>query len=134
MPVENATFMNRWYTELWNNGNDAIIGQMIHPDCRAYGLGPEPVIGPEEFKKFYDVFRKADRDIHVTVEKNFVDGDYAISLCSVKGVHTDSDKPVSFTGTSIAHLKNGQITEGWNHFDFLTLNIQNGKIDPEQLR
>lgn len=131
--VRNKAMMLRWYDELWNNGNEAIIDELMHPQGRAFGLGPEPVIGPEGFKQFYRNFIVGYRDIHVSIDKNLTDGDYVISLCSVTAVHRATGRPVSFSGTSVSQVEDGKITSAWNHFDFLTMYLQVGAIDAAQL-
>lgn len=82
--VRNKALTLRWYDELWNNGNEGIIDELMHPQGRAFGLGPEPVIGGEGFKAFYRGFVAAYTDIHITIDKNLTDGDYVISLCSLR--------------------------------------------------
>ncbi|HEY2580669.1 MAG TPA: ester cyclase [Mucilaginibacter sp.] len=133
MPVSKEVFMTRWYDELWNNANENVIDEMLHPNVKAHGLWAEPIVGKEQFKQFYKAFRKDYGNIKVVIEKNLMDGNYLVSLCSVKGIHNDTGKPIEFFGTSIALVEDGLLVEGWNCFDFLTLNIQNGKIKPEQL-
>jgi hypothetical protein len=133
MSNQHKESMLRWYNEVWNNNNENVIDEMMHSDAEAFGLGAEPIIGPSGFKPFYKAFTGAYSGINVTVDKIFVDGDYAISLCTVTATHKETGKPVSFTGTAISLMKNGQITRAWNHFDFLTLHLQTGKIKPEQL-
>lgn len=130
---QNKAAVTSWYEELWNNGDDSIIDKMMHPECKAYGLGPEPVIGPEQFKYFYKAFRDLLGDINITIDKNLADGDYVIAQCTVKGTYKATGNPVNFTGTSIAEMQGGKLINGWNHFDFLTMNMQMGKIKPEQL-
>jgi ketosteroid isomerase-like protein len=133
MADQKRTFMLRWFDEVWNKNNESIIDEMMHPEAEAFGLGPESIIGPDGFRPFYRAFTSAYSDINVTVDNTFVDGDHIISMCSVKAIHKETGKPVNFTGTSIALVKNGQIMSAWNHFDFLTMNLQTGKIKPEQL-
>ena len=36
--------------------------------------------------------------------------------------------PVEFTGMTIVRVKDGKLVEGWNNFDFMTMNRQIGKI------
>jgi hypothetical protein len=134
MSEQNKKFILRWFDEVWNNSNENVIDELMHPEAKAFGLGPEPLIGPAGFKPFYKVFNDAYRDINVTTDQLFTDGDYVISLCTVKAIHKETGKPVNFTGTSIALMENGQIKQAWNHFDFLTLHLQTGKIKEEQLR
>jgi len=131
--VRNKALMLRWYDQLWNNGNESIVEELMHAQCRAFGLGPEPVIGPAAFKQFYREFVAAYTDISITVDKNLTDGDYVISLCSVTATHNASGRPVSFTGTSLCQIENGKITSAWNHFDFLTMYLQTGKVKAEEL-
>jgi predicted SnoaL-like aldol condensation-catalyzing enzyme len=131
--VRNKALMMSWYDELWNNGDELIIDELMHPQSRAFGLGPEPVIGAEGFKRFYRGFVAAYRDIHVSIDKNLTDGDYVISLCSITATHIETGKPVSFTGTSVSQIEDGKVTSAWNHFDFLTMYLQTGKIKPEEL-
>jgi predicted ester cyclase len=133
MSNQHKESMLRWYNEVWNNSNENVIDEMMHPEAKAYGLGAEPLIGPSEFKPFYNAFNNAYSGIKITVDNVFVDGDYVISLCTAKAIHKQTGKPVNFTGTSIALMENGQIKIAWNHFDFLTLNLQTGKIKEEQL-
>ncbi|MES2386734.1 MAG: ester cyclase [Bacteroidota bacterium] len=133
MRAEKEAFMTRWYNELWNRGNEDIIDEMLHPECKAYGLGAEPFIGPAEFKYFYRAFKRDYSDINVVIERTLVDGNFAISICIVSATYLPTDREVKFSGTSIAEIENGQLINGWNHFDFLTLNMQTGKIKPEQL-
>jgi limonene-1,2-epoxide hydrolase len=131
--VQNKAFVLRWYDQLWNSGNEDIIAEMMHEQCRAFGLGSEPVKGPEEFKRFYRSFVDNYSDIHITVDKNLVDGDYVIALCTATAIHKATGKPVNFTGTSVVQIENGKIVTAWNYFDFLTMYMQSGKITPEQL-
>jgi predicted ester cyclase len=131
--VRNKALMLRWYDQLWNNGDESIIDELMHPQCRAFGLGPEAVIGPEGFKQFYRVFIAAYSQIAITVDKNLTDGDYVVSLCSVTAIHNETGKQVNFTGTSVCQVENAKITSAWNHFDFLTMYLQTGKIKAEDL-
>jgi len=90
---------------------------MAHPEVKAYGLGADPIVGVENFKAFYNDFKNAYSDISISVDKNLVDGDYVVALCTVNAKHKDTGKPVKFIGTSIAEVKNGQLLNAWNCFD-----------------
>jgi hypothetical protein len=43
----------QWFKEVWNEGNEAAIDRLLHPDAVAHGLTPEPIRGPAAFKPFY---------------------------------------------------------------------------------
>ena len=134
MSGKNDKLIHRWFGEVWNKGNKDAIDEMMHPEINAYGLGPEPVIGNEAFKGFYQSFQDTFSNIHVEVDKTFNDGNYNIAMCTVTAMDRKTGNPVKFTGTSVTHIKKGKIVKGWNYFDFLTMNLQMGKINPEQLK
>jgi ketosteroid isomerase-like protein len=134
MYAENKQLMLRWFDEVWNKSNVNAIDEMMSADAEARGLGTEKITNREDFKAFHKSFNDNFANIHVVVENVFVDGDYAISLATVTGKERKTGKPVEFTGTSISLIKDGKITVGWNHYDFLAMYIQTGKIKQEQLR
>src|ERR1700744_2642951 len=133
MNHEKSDTVLRWFDEVWNKKNDNAISEILHARSNAFGLGENPLIGPAGFKPFYDAFHNSYSDIHVTVDKTLVDGNYVTAMCTVKATHKQTGKPVKFSGVSVATIENGQITNGWKFFDFLSLNPQIGKITPEQL-
>jgi len=130
----NKTLILRWYDEVWNQGNEQFIDEFLHSEVKAHGLGPEPLVGPHAFKPFYRAFTNAYADINVTVQKNLTDGNYVTSLCTVKAIHKESNTPVIFMGTTLAEIVDSKLVNAWNFFDFLSLNLQIGKISAEQLR
>lgn len=133
MSDQNKKFIHRWYDEVWNKSNEGAIDEMFHPEGKAYGLGGEPLVGTEGFKSFYKTFKNDYEDIRVSIDNTLTDGDYVTILARVNATHKDTGKPVNFSGASIALVKDNQLMSGWNYFDFLTLNLQIGKITPEQL-
>ena len=90
-------------------------------------------MGPKGFKPFYRQFRQAFSDIHVRVDAMYVDGDVVIAVCTVTGVHNDTKNPVTFTGVTVSVVQDGKLMGGSNHFDFLSMYVQMGKVSAEQL-
>lgn len=125
--------MVRWFNEVWNKGNESAIDEMFHPEGKAYGLGAEPLIGPEAFKPFYRTFRDMLDNIKISVDKTLTDGDYVAAMCTVKAIHRPTKEHVEFWGVAIVKIIDGKLIEGWNYFDFLTFNLQIGKITAQQL-
>jgi limonene-1,2-epoxide hydrolase len=125
--------MDRWFNEVWNKGNASAIDKMFHPEGKAYGLGDKPLTGPDEFKPFYTAFRDMLDQIDISVDKILTDGDYVTAICTVRAIHRQTQKQIKFSGVTIGKIIDDKLIEGWNYFDFLTLNLQMGKITPEQL-
>jgi predicted ester cyclase len=130
----NKDFITRWFIEVWNNSNPAVMDQMLHLDVKVYGVGSEVFTGAHIFKQFYHDFRDVYSDIHFDIEKLISEGDEVAALLNVSAVHTASGKKVNFSGVTIAKIENGVLTSGWNYFDFLGLSKQTGGLEPEQLR
>jgi steroid delta-isomerase-like uncharacterized protein len=138
MSDENKALVRRWFEEVWNKGNADAINELFAADGIAHGLSDEsgePLRGPAHFKVFHDTFRKAFPDIVVTVEDTISEGDKVAARCTVRGQHAGeglriaaSNKPIEISGMTIVRIRDGQIIEGWNNFDFMNLYKQIGAI------
>jgi steroid delta-isomerase-like uncharacterized protein len=125
--------VRRWFDEVWNNGKESAIDELMADGAVYHGLGEADIVGPEAFKPFYRQFRTAFPDMHITVEHAMAQGDTAAARCTVTATHTGpglvdsvTSKPVRFTGMVIARVNDGKVAESWNNFDFLTLYQQLG--------
>lgn len=121
-----STLTYNWFEEIWNNGEEALIDQLIAPDCSAHGITPEGEKGPEAFKKFYRQFRSEYKDIKVNILNVVKHDDFEVALCDCNAVHIESGKKVNFSGMSMFRNEFGKIAEAWNNFDFLSMYIQLG--------
>ena len=129
----------QWFEQVWNNGNEGAIDQLMHSDAVAHGLpGGQPLRGPEAFKPLFHAFRAALGDLSIDVTRTVVEGDICTAYCHVTGKHVGdafggpaTGRPVDFWGVAIVRVKDGRIAEGWNVFDFLTMYQQIGWVkDP----
>jgi predicted SnoaL-like aldol condensation-catalyzing enzyme len=124
-----------WFEEVWNKLDEKAIDRLMHPNAVAHGLGPQPIHGPAAFKPFFHSFKNALAGIKIDVVRTIVEGDMCAIQCRVAAKHAGpglggpaTNKPVAFWGVSIVRVKDGQIVEGWNSFDFLTMYQQMGWI------
>ena len=116
----------RWFEEVWNQGREATIDELLVSDVVAQGLneGGKTMRGPDGFRQFYRPFKSAFPDLRVTVEDVLVEGDKSAVRLSFTGTHTGQGIGVPPTGrpfrsTAIVMLqwRGGRIVEGWNEFD-----------------
>ena len=138
MSEENKALIYRWFEEVWNRGDAAVIDELLAEDGVIHGLNDangNPVRGLPAFHEFHTQFRGAFPDIAVAVEDVIAEGDKVVARCSVRGTHTGGDlgfeatnAPVGFEGVAIVRVKGGKIIEAWNHFDFLEMNKQLGVL------
>jgi predicted ester cyclase len=120
-----AAIIDRWFEEVWNQGNEATIDEFFSPEGRSYGFpNPDSVIGRDEFKATVSQFRTTFTGIHATVDDSVSEGDKLVLRWTVHMKHTGpglgfapTGEPVALTGMALVHTRNGLIVEGWNAFD-----------------
>jgi predicted ester cyclase len=127
MSDANKQLVQRWFDEVWNQGNPASIDELFLPDGKAYGF-PEPsaiLTGPAEFKQAHALFQEAFSDISVEVNDILSEGDHAAARWTVTVTHTGqalgfapTGKRATFSGSSFLIIRDGKISDGWNHMDF----------------
>lgn len=137
-----ASFIHRWFEEVWNQKNEAAVDEMFADDGVAHGLTEmdgSPITGPESFKRFHRAFVSAYPDIRVSVEDTIVEGDKIVARCRVSGSHggegiglAPTGKNVDFTGIAIVRVQDGKIVEAWNEFDFFKMYTQLGVMSLTQ--
>ena len=125
MPQDNKALARRWFDEVWNNRNKAVIHELAHPAVKTYGLGEGGAPGGvEQLIPFIDRFLTAFPDIKISVDDVLADGDQTAVRLHATGTHTGGGMGVPATGRKInvsgiiwMRWKDGQIIEGRNEFD-----------------
>ena len=134
MADDRVTLLHEWFDQVWNRGDETAIHRLMAPDCVTHGLrdadGTE-VTGKAAFLPFFHTFRTAFPDMRIVIEDSVVEGDKIAVRCTVRGTHRGhtlgfaaTQRPVEFTGMCIARVRDGQLVEGWNNFDFSTMSAQ----------
>ena len=125
MPNRDSTLTYRWMQEVWNNGREDAIDEMLDAEAVIHGLDEVKEPGPESFKQFYRSFRNQFPQVNVEVEDVVVQDGNETSRCIVNAT-TASGQQVQFTGMTFIILKDGKIGEAWNNFDFMSMYQQLG--------
>ncbi|HEY5753132.1 MAG TPA: ester cyclase [Chthoniobacterales bacterium] len=114
----------RWFTEVWNNRNTAIIPDLMNHDAKGHLEGGQEIVGPEQFIQFQKAMFEALPDIRVDILNSLSDGDDACILWRAHGTHSGqglgfspTGKSISFRGMTWLHVVDGKITEGWDAWD-----------------
>jgi steroid delta-isomerase-like uncharacterized protein len=123
----------RWFDEVWNNGNEQTIDELLAADGIAGGLGEDgrPLVGPPGFRKFFHRMRGGFSDIHIHVDEVLAEGDASVVRFTFTARHSGNGlgvpatgKTVRATGMTIVHWRNGRIVNGHNEFDVAGLSAQ----------
>lgn len=137
--MAHQTLLHRWFEEVWNEGREEAIDEMLAENGVVNGLTDEngnTIVGPAMFKPFFHRFRAAFPDIHVTIERTVCEGNMITGFCRVMGTHAGegigvkpTNQPIEFTGIAIIKVEDGKIVEAWNQFDFMSMYGQLGVLN-----
>jgi len=130
-----AALSRRWFEEVWNQRREATIDELFAPDGIAHGLsdGQKKLPGPVAFRGFWKRFLNAFPDLRIEIDDVITQGDKTALRFHFTGTHRGADlgltptgKQVNVTGMSIIRWRDGQIVDGWNEFDVMSLMQQLG--------
>ena len=137
MSTSNRAVIEAWFERVWTAGDVSAIDELMAPSAIFHGLPPvpegSPTTGPDSFKPFFARFRESFPDIKIVPMRTVCEGDLVACHCKVTGTHLGeglgvkaTDAPVDFEGMTFAVIRDGQIQEGWNCYDFQELHRQVG--------
>jgi predicted ester cyclase len=135
MAMRPEVVVRAWFKEVWDEGREEAIDRLMAPYGIAYGLPGGPIQGPRAFRPVFHMFREALGDLTIEVVRTVTEGDMVAAHCHVMGKHVGSalggpptQQPVEFWGVAIVRVQDGQIVEGWNCFDLLSMYQQIGWV------
>lgn len=124
----NKAILHRWFEEVWNQGREDAIDELLSRDGISVGLGEteKEVHGPPDFKPFVRNMRAMILGLHIAIEDMVAEGDKVMVRWAMEGNHAGEGmgtKPtghrVRVAGMSLVQLLNGQIYRAWNSWDQL---------------
>ncbi len=138
----NKTVSRRFFEEVWNKGNLAVLNEIIAPDHVDSGPGTLPGLptGPEGSKQLVTVYRNAFPDVHFTIDEQIAEGDKVVTRWTGHGTHQGelagipaTGKSSTVTGINVDRVVNGKIAESWGIFDQFGMMQQLGVIPVPEL-
>lgn len=134
MEEDNKAVVRRFYEEVFNQGREEVIDEIISPDYIDYGHEP-PGKGVEGAKQDYRGATSVFSNTHYTIDELIATGDRVIVRWTGTYVHSGAfegipatGKSVWLTGISMYRASNGQIQETRNAVNWLGLLQQLGAI------
>ena len=138
MQIDPKTLLARWFEEVWNEGREETVDELMAPNAVAVGLGEmdQEVHGPSEFKIFLRNMRQALPDVRIDMEDTTAEQDKISARVVLKGTHRGKGLGVPPTGNAVqirgivmVRIAGGKIVEGWNSWDQLGLLRQIGALN-----
>ncbi len=130
--VTNSELIHQWFEQVWNQRDESALLRLMAPDAKVHGVGDAPV-NRDGFRKGWVGFIETFPDIQVVVENVVSERDMSAARITVTGTHLGLGLGVQPTGKFVifeAHIMcrwlNGQIIEGWNVIDMVSVYRQIG--------
>lgn len=126
MSEANKELIRNWFERVWNQHSTAAIDELYVSDGQAHGFpqADSVLIGPDEFKTIHRNFCETFPDVRVTVDDVIAEGDKVAARWTATMTHLGdslgikaTNRKVVLTGSTIAIIKDGMISEGWNFMD-----------------
>jgi predicted ester cyclase len=132
--------LERFWNEVWDQGDLDVVDEIFHPDFVDHGLAPGLTKqGPEGAKEAVIQFRSAIPDLYLKCTMMIAEGDKVLSLWeaggkqtgplnSARGTIPPTNKTATVHGMTLNQLKDGKIWAAWDNFDMLGMMQQLGLI------
>lgn len=129
----NKLLIRRYYEELWNRWNYALIDKLIDPDIAFRGSLAVTVHGRNDFQQYMSTVRTAFPDFHNTIDELIAEGETVVARLSYRGTHEGdlfgvaaTGHAITYSGVAIFQIRNRMIVEGWVMGDTAALMRQLG--------
>jgi len=125
----NLRLVQRFFEECWNNGNVALLDELLAPNHAHHLAGND--LGLAQVKNLITSARVSFPDLHLTLDDVIVAGDKIICRWTIKGTNTGAfgnnpptGKQVVYTGIDIVRCADNRIVEVWSEYDAAGLERQ----------
>jgi steroid delta-isomerase-like uncharacterized protein len=138
MPLEHAdSLIQRIFEEAFNQGNLAVVDELVSPDYLAHNSFGGAPNGPQGLKWLISMYRTAFPDLQCTVDDEIREGDKFSAHWTMRGTHKGSflgnaptGRLVQAQGIIFARTVNGQIVEDWTLTNQMGVLQQLGLVPP----
>jgi len=134
-PDELKAGYRRMIEEVFNQGNLAVVDELVAADAVDHSGMPGRPPGPEGVKWAAAMFRAAFPDLHYQVEDQVAEGDLVANRFTVHGTQQSAfmgipptGKQATVSGMDIIRVRDGKMVEHWVQMDTLGLMQQLGAI------
>lgn len=138
--TSNVAVVGRWIDEVVNGRDVDACYEIFAPDYVGHSpphAEPEPVRGPEGYRRFVSGILNGFPDAYAVVDLTVSDGDHVAARVTMRGTHLGKYRGIPPTGRRfeisqivILRIRDGRIAESWQEIDALGLMHQLGLVPP----
>ena len=133
--IQFQTPIHRIFEEAFNQGNLAVVDELLTPDHLAHNAFGGVPNGPQGLKWLIAIFRTAFPDLHCIIEDEIREGDKFAAHWTMRGTHKGlfsgnppTGRPIEVRGIIFGHISNDRIAEDWTLLDQMGILQQLGII------
>jgi predicted ester cyclase len=116
----NRLLIERFYHEMWNRFDKAIISDILSEDLQFRGSLGQSVRGHAEFGEYVDFIQRAFPDFSNEVEEIISEGDKAFAKLCYRGTHrgeifgiAPTGRLIRYAGAAVFKFRGDLIVEVW---------------------
>src|SRR6476661_7234774 len=136
---KNKEIVRRFYDEVWNKCDLAVVDELFTPDYVVINLPPWRTPGAEGLKQFIADNHRMFPDVHQIIESMVAEGDQVAAYLEATATHKGdlngpvgrvpaTNKKVGWEGVIFLRLKDGKIVETKGVIDNMSLMQQLGAV------
>lgn len=133
MSTANKAIVQRFFEELYNQGDLRVANEIGAADYISHNPAPGEAPGREGLKAFVAYLRRAFADLQITIEDQVAEEDKVVTRFTISGCQQGefagirpTGKCVQVTAIGIHRIVDGQIQESWLNWDALGMVRQLG--------
>ena len=135
LAAQNKTDMMRFYDQLMNKHNLAIIDSMVSPDYTSDQSEPGYTPSRDGYKKIMGEFFKSFPDLNEKINVMVADSSYVTVKYTLMGTNTApmmgmpaTGKKINIGGVDIVQLKNHKVVKQWDYDEEMKMMTQLGMM------
>ena len=135
MSTDNKALMRRFYDEVINGGNVALIDELFAADFVEHEEFPGLTGGREGVEQFFTMMRAAFPDLRMAVDDLIAEGDKVVARATMSGTHKGefmgmdpSGKQFRVSAIDVVRFAGGKAVEHWGLTDAAAMMEQLGAV------
>lgn len=131
--LSNIDLLHRWYEEIWNKGNYAVIAELMAPDVQFGGPVSSLVQRRDDYAEVIQTFKALMPDMHVEITHALEQGDMACVRVVVNRKQNSIHSDIAITGQLMVRVENQRFVEFMSDFNYFQMYAQLGQLPEDAM-
>jgi predicted SnoaL-like aldol condensation-catalyzing enzyme len=113
MEPDPAAVVDRYWHRVWNEGDTATVDEVFTDPYVRHSQNGNAIRGHEQVRSDVAQYRRALRDVQVSVDDRVTSGDLVWNRLTLRAVNVETAEAVVFSWLYVARVVDGRIAESW---------------------